>query len=92
MASITANTATIRQTASEIVGKAKTYKTAFDQMYAQIRALRSTWTSEDGNAYIAKIETYYEDFTSMYSALNKAANALEADAAAYENTVKANMV
>ena len=59
---------------------------------AQIRALRSTWTSEDGNAYIAKIETYYEDFTSMYSALNKAANALETDAAAYENTVKANMV
>ena len=92
MASITANTSIIKSTASDIISKAKTYKNAFDEMYAKIRALRSTWTSEDGNAYIAKIETYYEDFTAMYSALNKAANALEADAAAYENTVKANMV
>ena len=92
MASITANTTTIRNSAGNITQKARSYKNAFDAMYSQIRALRSTWTSEDGNAYIAKIETYYEDFTAMYSALNKAANALEADAAAYENTVKANMV
>jgi WXG100 family type VII secretion target len=92
MASITANTSTIRSTASDIVTKAKAYKGAFDEMYAKIRALRATWTSEDGNAYIAKIESYYEDFNSMYGALNKAANSLEADAAAYENTVKANMV
>lgn len=91
MASITANTGTIKSTASEIVGNAKGYKTAFDAMYETIRSLRATWTSEDGNAYIARIETYYEEFVNMYNSLQKSANALEADAVAYENTVKANM-
>ncbi len=92
MASITANTSTIKNAASDIIAKAKAYKSAFDAMYGQIRALRNTWTSEDGNAYIAKIETYYEDFVSMYNALNTSAQTLEADAVQYENTVKANMV
>ncbi len=91
MASITANTSTIRNTANDIVNNAKAYKGAFDAMYTQIRALRSTWTSEDGNAYIAKIESFYEDFTSMYKALITAANALEKDAANYEKTVRDNM-
>lgn len=92
MASIQANTSTIKSTASEIVSNAKAYHDAFTSMYERIRALKNTWTSEDGNAYIAKIETYYEDFEHMYSDLQKSASALEASAVNYENTVKANMV
>lgn len=91
MASIQANTGTIKNTASEIMGNAKAYKEAFDALYERIRALRNTWTSEDGNAYIARIEGYHDEFTSMYSALVKSASALEVSATDYENTVKANM-
>ncbi len=91
METITANTAIIRSTASEITANATAYKRAFDAMYEKIRALRNTWTSEDGNAYIAKIESYYEDFVTMFNSLNKAAAALENDAAAYEQTIRANM-
>lgn len=92
MASIQANTTTIKNTASEIVNNAKAYKSAFDSLYESIRALKATWTSTDGNAYIAKIETYYEDFVAMYNALNKSANALEVSAQNYENTVKKNTI
>lgn len=92
MASITANTPVIRSTASEIISNGKAFKNAFDELYEQIHALKATWTSEDGNAYINKIDEQYEGFVSLYNRLLKSATALESAAAGYEQTVKANMV
>lgn len=92
MASIQANTSVIRSTASEIVSNSKQFKNAFDELYEQIHALKNTWTSEDGNAYIAKIDAQYETFVGLYNRLAKSAQALETAAGNYEQTVKANMV
>lgn len=91
MATIQANTGAIKSTAGEIVSNARQYKEAFDAMYERIRSLKNTWTSEDGNAYIARIENYYDAFVENYNKLVKSANALEQSAQDYENTVKANM-
>ena len=92
MDSISASTSAIRSTAGDIISKAKNYKAAFDAMYDQIRALGATWTSEDGNAYIAKIEGFHREFEDMYRSLINTANSLDTDAANYEHTVKTNTV
>ena len=86
--SITANTATMRATAEGIKGSAKNYLAAYEAMERQIQSLRNSWTSEDGDKYIAKIETYRDSFV---QSLISCADSNIMDATNYENALKANM-
>lgn len=89
--SITANTATMRATAEGIKGSAKNYLAAYEAMERQIQNLRSSWTSEDGDKYIAKIETYRDSFIRLNQSLISCADSIIMDATNYENALKANM-
>ena len=89
--SITANTATMRATAEGIKGSAKNYLAAYEAMERQIQSLRSSWTSEDGDKYIAKIETYRDSFVRLNQSLISCADSIIMDATNYENALKANM-
>ena len=92
MAEIRGNTGTIKQTAGTIREDANAYGTAMKVLFETVNALGSTWTSEDGNAYIAKINTHKETFESMQRKLEASAEALETAAVNYEATIKANTI
>ena len=89
---IRGNTATIKSTASGIRDDAGAYGTAAEVLFSTVDALKATWTSEDGNAYIAKINSYREEFEKMQTKLESSAEALETAAVNYESTIKANTV
>ena len=89
--SITANTATMRATAEGLKGSAKNYLAAYEAMERQIQSLRNSWTSEDGDKYIAKIETYRDSFIRLNQSLISCADSIIMDATNYENALKANM-
>ena len=86
------NTGAVKEGAQNILNQAKAFKAAYDALYSTIHDLRNTWTSADGNSYIAKIDSYQEDFDSMYSKLTTAANGISQVAENYEQTVKKNML
>lgn len=86
------NTGAVKNGAENILNQAKAFKAAYDALYATIHDLRSTWTSADGNSYIAKIDSYQEDFDSMYAKLTAAADGINQIADNYDKTVKKNML
>lgn len=85
------NTAAIKSTASGIRSDASAYGNAVETIFSTVDALRATWTSEDGNAYIARINKYKEEFEKNQQKLMNSADALEDAANSYEQTIKANM-
>lgn len=87
---IKADTSAIKKAAGTIRADAQSYTNQMNSLFEQIEALRSTWTSEDGNQYIAKIQKYQPEFTAMGINLNASAEALETAAVTYEKTVVAN--
>jgi len=86
------NTGAVISDANQILSAAKDFKTVFDAMYDAVHALRDTWTSTDGNSYIAKIDSYQDDFTSMYNKLVATADGLRQTAEDYAATVKKNTI
>ncbi len=90
--SIKANTGAIKTAADNILGYARTYSGAFSSLYEDINALKATWTSTDGDAYINKINSYREEFETMFKKLEASAEALQAMALNYENTIEKNTV
>lgn len=86
------NTSAVISDANQILSEAKEFKSAFDAMYDAVHALRDTWTSTDGNSYIAKIDSYQEDFTGMYNRLVSTAEGLRQTAEDYAATVKKNTI
>lgn len=89
---IRGNTGSIRSTASEIREDAKAYGDAANTLFDTVNALGSSYTSVDGQAFIAKINSYREDFDKLQAALSASAEALETVAINYENTIKANTI
>ena len=89
---IRGNTSKMKATASNIRDDAKSYGVAMQALFEAVNSLASSWTSEDGNAYIAKINSYRESFDSMQQKLESSAAALEAAAVGYESTIKANTI
>lgn len=89
---IRGNTATIKNTASSIREDTSAYGTATQVLFDTVDALKATWTSEDGNAYIAKINSYRQDFQRMQAQLKDSADKLEAAANDYISTIKANTI
>ncbi|MBQ9325531.1 MAG: WXG100 family type VII secretion target [Clostridia bacterium] len=89
---IRGNTGTIKSTASTIRDDAKAYGVAAQQLFETVEALKNTWTSEDGNAYIAKITSYRETFEALQKKLDSSAEALETAAVNYEQTIKNNTI
>lgn len=87
---IQASTGTIISVASQIKGDANKYSGLYQQMYGEINALRASWTSADGDAYINKINSYKDSFELMKTKLTKAAESLETSARNYESALKAN--
>lgn len=86
------NTGAVIGGAETILAEASAFKAAFDDMYNTIHELRNTWTSSDGNAYIARIDSYEEDFTSMFSRLVTSAEGIRQVAEDYSATVRKNML
>ena len=86
------NTGAVKSGAENILAQASSFKAAFDELYNTIHALRDTWTSADGNSYIAKIDSYQEDFENLYANLVSAATGFSQTADNYSETVKKNML
>ena len=86
------NTGNVKEGAENILSQAQAFKAEYDELYATIHALRSSWTSADGNSYIAKIDSYQEDFENLYANLVSAANGFSQTADNYSETVKKNML
>lgn len=86
------NTSAVISDADQILAEAKAFKAAFDSMYETVHALRNTWTSSDGNSYIAKIDSYQQDFTGLYNSLVNSANGLRQTAEDYAETVRKNTI
>ncbi|QUC66378.1 WXG100 family type VII secretion target [Aristaeella hokkaidonensis] len=89
---IIGNTSRIKSTASGIKDDAASYGSASRILFETVDNLGKSFTSEDGQAYISKIESYRESFETMQKKLDASAEALETAAVSYENTIKANMV
>lgn len=89
---ISGNTGSIKQIAGSIRDDAKNYGNAMQLLFQTVDALKSTWTSEDGNAFIAKINSHKEEFEKLQSNLENSAKLLEEVAVNYEKTVKANII
>lgn len=87
---IQGDTGKIKSTANDIRSHAKAYGKAAEEIFTAVETLKATWTSEDGNAYIAKISAYRPEFEEMLKNLEESANAFEAAAIAYEQTIAAN--
>lgn len=85
------NTGAVIQNAQSILSEAQAFKAAFDAMYETIHDLNKTFTSADGKAYIAKIDSYQEDFVGMYNRLVQSAQGIEDIAKQYDATVRKNM-
>ena len=92
MAEIRANTATIKSTANSIRDDASAYGAAQEQLFQTVTNLRDTWTSEDGNAYIAKITSFQAEFETLKKNLEQSAAALEMAAIQYERTIIKNTI
>lgn len=88
---IRGNTTAVKNTASNIRDNAKAYGKAAESIFSTVDALKATWTSEDGNAYIAKISAYRPEFEALLKKLEASAEALEDAAISYEQALKANM-
>ena len=88
---IRGNTSRIKATASGIRDDASSYGTASRILFETVDGLRKSFTSEDGQAYITKIDSYRETFEVMQKKLDASAEALESATIGYENTIKANM-
>lgn len=86
------NTGAVIGDADQILAEARAFKAAFDSMYETIHALRNTWTSSDGNSYIAKIDSHLEDFNSMYNSLVATAEGLRKTAEEYAEVVRKNTI
>jgi len=86
------NTGNVKEGAENILSQAQAFKAEYDELYATIHALRSSWTSADGNSYIAKIDSYQEDFDRMFSNLTTTASGISQIADNYDQTVKKNML
>ena len=89
---ISGNTSAIRATASSITSDAKSYGNAMQLLFQTVDALKATWTSEDGNAFIAKINSHKETFETLQQNLLTSASMIEETAAGYEATIKANTI
>lgn len=87
---IRGDTGKIKSTASDIWSDAKAYGAAAETIFSAVEALKASWTSEDGNAYITKINAYRPEFEAMLKKLETSADALEAAAVAYEQTIDVN--
>lgn len=92
MGNIQGDTGKIKSTASDIRSYAKAYGSAAENIFNAVDKLKATWTSEDGNAYIAKINGYRAGFEEMQKKLETSAEALEAAAIAYEQAIAANTI
>ena len=89
---IRGNTSRIKAPASGIKDDATSYGNASRVLFDTVDSLKKTFTSEDGQAYISTIDSFREAFETMQKKLDSSAEALEAAAIGYENTIKANMV
>ena len=89
---ISGNTGSIKQIAGSIRDDAKKYGSAMQLLFQTVDALRSTWTSEDGNAFITKINSQKDAFESLQTNLESSASLLEEVAANYEKTIKNNII
>lgn len=88
---IRGDTTAVKNTASNIRDDAKAYGAAAETIFSMVDALKESFTSEDGLAYIARINKYREGFETMQKKLESSAKALEDAAISYEQAIKANM-
>ena len=90
--SIHANTSVIKSTASSIRDDAGGYGTASNILFDTVNELSKTYVSEDGQQFVSKINSFRETFAAMQKKLDASAEALEAAAIAYEDTIKKSTV
>ena len=91
MSEIRGNTSTIKAIAGTIRDDAASYGTSQDTLFQAVNALKGSFTSEDGQNYISKINSFKTEFETLKRNLEGSAEALETAAVNYENTIKANM-
>ena len=89
---ISGNTGGIKQTAGAIRGDAKSYGNAMQLLFQTVDALNATWTSDDGKAFVAKINSHKDAFTTLQSNLESSATAFEEIAINYEKTIANNTI
>jgi len=77
--------------AEGIRSSAKSYWSAYQAMSTAINNLKSSWTTEDGEKYISKINSFAKDFENLKRALEKSADTIQTSATNYEKAKKANM-
>lgn len=82
----------MKSAAEGILTASQQYWRAYEGMSQSINNLKSSWTSEDGNAYIAKINSFRDSFQNLKNALDKCSETISTDAQNYLKAQQANMV
>lgn len=77
--------------AQGIRSAAQSYWRAYQAMSTAINNLKNSWTTDDGAKYIAKINSFANEFENLKKALEKSADTVETSAKNYEKAKSANM-
>lgn len=77
--------------AQGIRSSAQDYWRAYQAMSEAINKLKDSWTTADGEQYIAKINSFASEFERLKKALEASADTIEASAKNYERAKNANM-
>ena len=92
MAESRGNTSVMKSTAGTIRADAEAYGAAQEVLFQVVNDLKNSFTSTDGQAYIARINEFKDEFDGMKKKLESSAETLETLAINYENTIKNNTI
>lgn len=82
--SIVVKTEDLKTAAVRIEELADDYQTQFQTLYSNTDKLKSAWSGTDNTAFINQISGFEDDFTKMYTLMNRYASFLRTSAKAYE--------
>ena len=71
---------------NEMINQAESYNSEITKLYNNIEELKSGWTGEDNQSYVAQVESYRETLTSLGEIINQYGTFLIKAAASFEKT------
>lgn len=73
-------------TSKLIKGLAEEYKTEYENLFGDVRAMQGKWDGQDNQAYTTQVEGFKDDFTNMYNLMVQYSDYLMKTKKAYEDT------
>lgn len=84
MTKIVASASQLRSASTTMEGIASQYQTAYLGLIEAAHNIGASWTGEDNQAFITKVDALQDDFQQMYQLLSGCSNDLLDSANAYE--------